>query len=67
MLKKSLYTLVGFIGLNGSLRAQSLSMGPMVGGNLSSFSGPSNSKGLVGANLGGIAKTTVSMIVLESI
>lgn len=60
MLKKSLYTFVGLMLLNGVLQAQSLSVGPMVGGNLSSFAGPANAEGLIGGNIGGFANYSVN-------
>ena len=42
------------------ISAQTLSIGPMIGGNVSTFTATSNNKGLIGLSLGGFANYSVN-------
>lgn len=42
------------------ISAQTLSIGPMIGGNLSTFTAASNTKGLIGLSVGGFANYSVN-------
>jgi outer membrane protein W len=60
MLKKSTL-LVALLLTNATLiSAQTLSIGPMIGGNVSTFTAISNNKGLIGLSLGGFANYSVN-------
>jgi outer membrane protein W len=60
MLKKSTL-LVALLLTNATLiSAQTLSIGPMFGGNVSTFTAISNNKGLIGLSLGGFANYSVN-------
>lgn len=60
MLKKSTL-LVALLLINATLiSAQTLSIGPMIGGNVSTFTATSNNKGLIGLSLGGFANYSVN-------
>ncbi|GGD80168.1 hypothetical protein GCM10011514_50210 [Emticicia aquatilis] len=60
MLKK--YTLLAALVLINAVNAsaQTLSIGPMIGGNISTFMAASNTKGLIGISVGGFANYSVN-------
>lgn len=60
MLKKGVFVFWGVFLMGFSVIAQSLSVGPMVGGNVSRFVGPSNAQGLGGVHLGAFANYSVN-------
>lgn len=60
MLKKSTLHFALFFTYAKIISAQTLSIGPMIGGNVSTFTAISNNKGLIGLSLGGFANYSVN-------
>ena len=60
-MSKKTTLLVALLLTNATLiSAQTLSIGPMIGGNVSTFTSISNNKGLIGLSLGGFANYSVN-------
>lgn len=60
MFTRSVLTLSGIILVASSVQAQTLSVGPMIGGNIATVAGASNTKGLLGPSIGGFVNYSVN-------